>query len=168
MTKKIFLSLAILSACLFFGSLSYAANTVMNGTNNAGNAVKSSVNKAEAGVANVMGGTANTVNHTNAATHNTAGTAGATRTNTGAAGMNNNMGTAGMHNTAGTTANNALRRNSTANNRYATARTATTVAGISTRTWTWFILGATALIVLGLVWYYMAGSNERRTIRDRH
>ena len=133
MSKKIFLGFAIISAIIFFSSLSFAANPMQN----AGDAVKDSLNTTGHTIQNVTGATTNAVK-------------------TGVDDMKANVGGAVTNVNKGANAPAA-----TQNAGYTATRTATNNAFTrNSMTWTWITLGVVALAIAGLVWYYVSRRNE--------
>ena len=141
MTKKIF-SVIVAFAILLFTSCAFAADNSVGGMiNDAGSHIKNAVedtgNAVKGGVESIGNGIKDVGNSA------VSGLNDATQT------RNNNRTTGSM-----TNGNN--------NGRYSATRTATngTFMGMNGTTWTWFILGITALAIVGLVWYYAMQNNS--------
>ena len=148
MLKKAFLILATLSFVFCFSTLCLAAhvpNTITDSMHKTGNTINGAVD----GVRNAAGHTTNAVN--NGLTHNTP--AGTTTHNITGVGAPTGTGTAAHR--AGTGG-------------YTAARTATpNTFNRTTTMWSWIIVGATVLIIGGLIWYYVSDANKTRLRTER-
>ncbi|MBR3249421.1 MAG: hypothetical protein IKF83_01825 [Clostridia bacterium] len=147
MSKKIILSIILLTAivlsfnCVFAENMAQdAANTVndsidktQNTMNNAGNAIKDAGNSAMNAVNSTVNGAMNTVNELTQ-DRNTSNT------------DNNNMNMAGTNDNAN----------------YTTTRTSAegTILGMNSTAWTWLIMGAVAIAIVALIWYYAMQTSD--------
>ena len=141
MNKKIMFSLFVLVALVFSFTYVFAAdmaqdvnnsiNKTENTVNNAGNTVKDAAENVVNGAKNAVDNVAN-------------GTKNAVEDVTG----NNN-------NNRNTTTGNT--------NNYNATRTSTqgTLLGMNATTWTWIIMGITAIAIIALVWYYSSQITTR-------
>lgn len=140
--KKIFTSAIItfIISLIFYLPSAFANNMVNDATN---------------GVRNVVGGAENAVE-------------GAAKSGTGA--IKNGINTVGngAKNTTNTMKTDA--KNATANDGYTATRTATgannNLFGMN-NLWSWIVVGAIALIIIGLIWYYMARQNNYNNHNDQ-
>ena len=142
MAKKSILSICLLITLLVISSCVFAANDL-------GQEVDDSWNQTQ----NTFGNVGNTVGNVAASIGNGIGTARNDIMGNDAMGNDNNE-------TAGITTPDT-------NNDYTAARTATTATnnnpgGLSNMAITWIILGITAAIISGLIWYYGTQNNETR------
>ena len=143
MLKKAFLILATLSFIFCFSTLSLAAhvpNSTRDTMRNAGNTVGGAID----GIKNATGNVGNSISNT---MHHDASLHGTTGTDTRNAGTHT-----GTH-TGTTTGYNATRT------------AAPDHMNRTTTTWSWIIVGATVLIIGGLIWYYVSDAN-RSKLRD--
>ena len=150
MSRKIILSIILLTAMVFAANYVFAenmaqdaANTVndsvdktQNTMNGAGNAIRDAGNSAMNAVNSTVNGAMNAVNElTQDRNTNTTNYEGNT-SNTD----NKNMNMAGTNNSAN----------------YTTTRTSAegTILGMNSTAWTWLIMGAVAIAIVALIWYY--------------
>lgn len=112
------------------------------------------VNDAANGVRNVVGGAENVVENT------VKGTTGAIKNGINTVGN-------GAENTMNTVKNDTK---NTANNTGYTAKRTATEANNNLfgghNLWSWIVVGAIALVVIGLIWYYMARRNNYNDRND--
>lgn len=129
MSKKFFVSLAIILCAIFSFTVCFATNN-MDGLGNAANDVR-----------NVVGGVENTVENAAMGVSNTS----------------KNV-TGGIENNVDGNRNNSKTITNTNNDgRYSTSRVNTgngTVMGMTSTAWTWLILGIAAIAIIAVVWYY--------------
>lgn len=157
MSKKIILSIIFLTAIVF--SFNYvfaenmaqdAANTMndsidktQNTMNNAGNAVRDAGNSAMNAVNDTVNGTMNAVNElTRDRDNNTTNNYEGNTSNTN----NNNMNMAGTNDNANYTATRTSAEG--------------TILGMNSTAWTWLIMGAVAIAIVALIWYYAMQTSE--------
>ena len=151
MIKKSILIISIFCIMLMFGTATLAANThtnnaITNTMHNAGNAVTNG--------AHTMG---NTINN---GVHNAGNALSGAIGNTTNAGTRTTTGNAGVRTTTGAYPGTA--------NSYTATRTGVFTPGTTANIWTWAIVGITAVIIGGLVWYYVATNNSDNKIsRER-
>lgn len=126
MSKRIFVSLAIIMCVVFSFTVCFAAD------NNGGKVLSDATN----GVRNFVGGVENTVENAAKDVSNTSKNVTGTTENV----MRNDT-----HNNGYTT-----------DGKYTTSRvsTDTTIMGMTQNAWTWLILGVAAIAIIGVVWYY--------------
>ena len=154
MTKKILLVLAIVLS--FTTSLVFAATNNM--VSNAGESVKNVVGNVGNGIRNGAEGIKNGVQNMGNSVSNMM------NTDNNETAMNT---TDNMQDDNRTTSMGMM--GGTNNGDYTATRTAATTDAISnnTLTWTWFIIAAATILIVGLVWYY-GTQNETRTNRSEH
>jgi len=152
MKNKVLMTTAISIIILLFSvSYTFAANGMDNAVN---------------GVRNFIGGAENVIEDAGSAV------AGTVRNGMDALdndnNNNNNNDTNNNENTMmGTTDNNNNNGDDYTATRTATTRTAdTTTDGITTNTWTWFIIGITAVGIGVLVWSYIAQNRKNNAYID--
>lgn len=163
MSKKILLSIVLLTAIVFSFNYVFAENNMAQDTTNmvqnAGNTIKDSVDKT----GNTMQNAGNAVRDTgnevmNAAENVVDGAAGAINTltedrntDTTPDGNNNDN----NNSNAGMTTDNATG--------YTATRTAGegTLLGMNATTWTWIIMGLVAISIIALVWYYSMQTTDK-------
>ena len=152
MSKKILLSIVLLTSIVFSFSSVFAENNMAqdaaNMTQNAGNVVKDSIDKT----GNTMQNAGNTIMDTgnsvmNAANNVVDSAAGAINTLTE------------DRNTDTTPDDN----NKSNNTNYTATKTAGegTLLGMNATTWTWIIMGLVAISIIALVWYYSMQTTDR-------
>ena len=153
MTKKVLLVLAIVLS--FTTSLVFAATNDM--ISNAGESVKNVVGNVGNGIRNGAEGVKNGVQNMGNSVSNMM------NTDNNETAMNN---TDNMQNDNDTSMGMMGRTN---NGGYTAARTAAVgdTNSENTLTWTWFIIAAATILIVGLVWYY-GTQNETRTNRSEH
>lgn len=144
MTKKIIIAIITILYASFITTYSFAADEIKNGAMDAANTVRNVVGDAENGVENVA-----------------KDAAGAIRKGT------NDVENAGENITGDVKngANNIEKdaRNdisSSTNDGYTATRTAADTFGTNNTMWTWLILAIVAVVIVGLVWYYIAQNNK--------
>lgn len=148
MSKKIFFTLLLISLLMLNVCCSFAAtgvgNTVKEAGNTAGNVISGATGAIVDGARGLTKGASNMMNDMSNANGDTENDA----TNTLAT-------TDGMFDNA--------------DGDYTATRTATgnnNLLGMSDTTWTWLILGAVGLAIVGLVWYYGAQFEHRNYNND--
>ena len=148
MSKKFFVSLAIVLCAIFSFTVCFAADDAGKVLGNAANGVRNFVGGVENTVENAAKDVSNTSKNITGATENTMNT------------ITNN----GGYTTNGRTTDN--------NNdgKYTTSRVATdtTVMGMTQTAWTWLIIGIAAIAIIAVVWYYsMQFTNNDHKNNDR-
>ena len=142
MLKKVF-SLLIVAGLIFFTSTVFATNnTIGDSMNKAGNTVKNVVGGAENVVENAAGAVGNGVRNVGNSVAD-----GAER-----------MTTNGTNSNSGYTTTRTGATNGTANG---------TFLGMTSNTWTWFILAIAAIAIVGLVWYYAMKNKSEYNYNNR-
>ena len=140
MLKKV-LSLLTVASLMFFTSTVFAAN----------NEIQDSMNKASNTVRNVVGGAENVV-------ENVAGAIGTGVRDVGNAVSNGVEEMTNNHNNNDRVGYDATRTGTT---RTTDGANNGNFLGMSSNTWTWFVLAIAAIAIVGLVWYYaMQNKNE--------
>ena len=149
MKKKIFLTLLLtlifsITICTYSFAATQAGNIVKNTGNSIGGAISGAAGAVMDGARDLTNGASNIMGDMS----NAEGDVESDATNT----MDNNNGMFG-----GTNDNYIATRTSTGNNN---------LMGMSDTTWTWLILGAVGLAIVGLVWYYGAQYEHRSYNND--
>lgn len=147
MSKKLFISLAILVSIILFFTTCFAANEVKDAMNSVGN----TLTNVKDGVENTMKDAGNAIGNTASGITDTAKNVTGTAENTMNKDTNNKSGTGNMNNGYTATRTSA---NGTA-----------TFMGMTATAWTWLILGIAALAIIAAVWYY---SMQNTTYTNTH
>lgn len=142
MTKKIFIALTILFATFFLSSSVFASNSIENGMKDIGSETKDSWNK--------IGGAVQNVGDNAKSAMDNMGDKAKSMMNIDDNKDNNNDDNYQATRTSSMTDNNNL-------------------FGMSSTTWTWFILGIVGAVIVALVWYYSyEQTNTRHNNKSEH
>lgn len=142
MTKKFFIALTILFATFFLSSSVFASNSIENGMKDIGSETKDSWDKIGGAVQNV--------------------------------GDNAKSAMDNMGDKAKSMMNNDDNKDNNNDDNYQATRTSAmtdnnNLFGMSSTTWTWFILGIVGAVIVALVWYYgYEQTNTRHNNKSEH
>lgn len=142
MTKKTFVILTVLFATLFIGSSVFASSAVENGANDMGTEMKDSWNKLSGTVQNVGNNARGAIDNMGETAQNMMNT------------DNNNDNNNGNNNDGAWFGDNTDTNGYTATRTADTTTTGGTLFGMTSNTWTWFIIAVITVAIIALVWYY--------------
>ncbi len=149
MKKRIFILVSILFSVLFINTFCFATTPTPANLQDAGNSIKNTAQDAGNNVKNAAQDTGNNIKN-------------------GIQNLGNDVreGIQNGENAVENTAKDMTNNGNNTNDGYNAVRTATTGnANTGNTVWTWVILAAIAIVIIGLIWYYASQNTHNKNDR---